>query len=72
MAPSDKDKRSMADQTQAPITVQMHSPLELVQELFIKLGSRQILVTDSRGTYRGALYKKQWIAYLDDLEQDHS
>lgn len=50
----------------------MHSPLELVQELFIKLGSRQILVTDSRGTYRGALYKKQWIAYLDDLEQDHS
>ncbi|GMK55767.1 hypothetical protein CspeluHIS016_0208230 [Cutaneotrichosporon spelunceum] len=52
----------------APITVQAYSPLELVQQMFVKLGARQILVTDSRGTYRGALYKKQWIAFLDDLE----
>lgn len=52
----------------APITVQNYSPLELVQQMFVKLGARQILVTDSRGTYRGALYKKQWIAFLDDLE----
>ncbi|KAL1411308.1 hypothetical protein Q8F55_002259 [Vanrija albida] len=52
----------------APITVQVHSPLELVQELFIKLGARQIIVADARGQYRGALYKKQWIAFLDELE----
>jgi chloride channel 3/4/5 len=56
--------------TQAPITVQVHSPLELVQQMFVKLGARQILVTDARGTYRGALYKKQWIAFLDDLEHE--
>ena len=33
---------------QAPITVQTHSPLELVQQLFVKLGARQLLVTDGR------------------------
>ena len=34
---------------QAPLTVQMGSPLELVQQLFVKLGARYVVVTDQDG-----------------------
>ncbi|ORX38562.1 chloride channel [Kockovaella imperatae] len=53
----------------APITVQIHSPLELVQQLFVKLGARQLLVTDSRGVFRGLVSKKMWLALLSELEE---
>lgn len=33
----------------APLTVQTNSPLELVQEFFVKLGARYIVVTDEDG-----------------------
>lgn len=33
----------------APLTVQTNSPLELVQEFFVKLGARYVVVTDSDG-----------------------
>jgi chloride channel 3/4/5 len=33
----------------APLTVQTNSPLQLVQELFVKLGARYVIVTDTDG-----------------------
>ena len=33
----------------APLTVQDNSPLELLQEFFVKLGARYVVVTDSDG-----------------------
>lgn len=55
---------------QAPITVQPHSPLELVQQLFVKLGARQLLVVDNRGVFRGIITKKRWLGFLAELESD--
>ncbi|WVQ81895.1 hypothetical protein IAT38_004022 [Cryptococcus sp. DSM 104549] len=55
---------------QAPITVQIHSPLELVQQLFVKLGVRQIIVTNSRGVFQGIITKKAWLNFLNELEGD--
>ncbi|KAK8854828.1 hypothetical protein IAR55_003567 [Kwoniella newhampshirensis] len=52
----------------APITVQTHSPLELVQQLFVKLGVRQIMVTNSRGVFQGVITKKEWLNFLSELE----
>lgn len=53
---------------QAPITVQVHSSLELVQQLFVKLGARQLLVVDNRGVFRGMFTKKAWLNFLAGLE----
>ncbi|KAH9858448.1 chloride channel [Lenzites betulinus] len=53
---------------QAPLTVQDKSPLELVQQLFTKLGSRYVVVTDTDGHYEGVIDKKTWLAFLDELE----
>jgi chloride channel 3/4/5 len=53
----------------APITVQTHSSLELVQQLFVKLGARQILVTDSKGIFRGVITKKAWLSFLSEIEE---
>ncbi|WVO23008.1 uncharacterized protein IAS62_004352 [Cryptococcus decagattii] len=54
---------------QAPITVQIHSPLELVQQLFVKLGVRQIIVVNSRGVFQGIITKKAWLSFLSELEE---
>jgi hypothetical protein len=35
--------------TQAPLTVRINSPLELVQQFFVKLGARYVVVTDANG-----------------------
>lgn len=34
---------------QAPLTITIHSPLELVQQLFVKLGARYVIVVNSDG-----------------------
>ena len=34
---------------QAPLTVSTHSPLELVQQFFTKLGARYVVVVNSDG-----------------------
>ncbi|AFR95662.2 voltage-gated chloride channel [Cryptococcus neoformans C23] len=54
---------------QAPITVQIHSPLELVQQLFVKLGVRQVIVVNSRGVFQGIITKKAWLNFLSELEE---
>lgn len=34
---------------QAPLTISINSPLELVQQFFVKLGARYVIVTDEDG-----------------------
>ncbi|EPQ57244.1 clc channel [Gloeophyllum trabeum ATCC 11539] len=53
---------------QAPLTVQSNSPLELVQEFFVKLGAKYVIVTDADGFYEGLIDKKAWLAFLEELE----
>jgi len=42
-----------------------------VQQLFVKLGARQLLVTDSRGVFKGMVTKKAWLSFLSELEKDN-
>jgi hypothetical protein len=35
--------------TQAPLAIRNNSPLELVQQFFVKLGARYVVVTDANG-----------------------
>ncbi|PCH36064.1 hypothetical protein WOLCODRAFT_166656 [Wolfiporia cocos MD-104 SS10] len=52
---------------QAPLTVRSNSPLELVQQLFTKLGARYVVVTDTDGYYEGVIDKKTWLAFLGQI-----
>ncbi|KIO28067.1 hypothetical protein M407DRAFT_72341, partial [Tulasnella calospora MUT 4182] len=54
----------------APICVPSHAPLALVQQMFVKLGARYIIVTDANGAYVGVIDKKTWIAFLGELEEE--
>ncbi|KAG8987989.1 hypothetical protein FRB90_003038, partial [Tulasnella sp. 427] len=56
----------------APLCVPSHAPLELVQQMFVKLGARHIVITDAKGAYFGVIDKKTWIAFLGELEEKHS
>ncbi|KAG8967232.1 hypothetical protein FRC03_010476 [Tulasnella sp. 419] len=53
----------------APLTVPEHAPLELVQQMFVKLGARHVIVLDTDGFYVGIIDKKSWIAFLGELEE---
>lgn len=53
----------------APLTAFIHSPLDLVQQLFTKLGARSVVVLDTRGYYVGLVTKKTWIKFLSELEE---
>lgn len=57
---------------QAPLTVPAHAPLELVHQLFTKLGARYVIVTNMDGMYEGVIDKTLWLAFLTDLEAKHS
>ncbi|KAI0267130.1 chloride channel [Gloeopeniophorella convolvens] len=52
----------------APLTVNINSPLELVQQFFVKLGARYVVVTDADGYYEGMIDKNGWLAFLNQLE----
>ncbi|KAF8910368.1 chloride channel [Mucidula mucida] len=54
---------------QAPLTVQSNSPLEMVHQLFVKLGARYVVVNDADGLYEGIIDKKTWLAFLSELEE---
>ena len=41
--------QSRARVMQAPLTISVKSPLELVQQFFVKLGARYVVVTDANG-----------------------
>ncbi|KAF8264176.1 chloride channel [Lactarius quietus] len=52
----------------APLTVNINSPLELVQQFFVKLGARYVVVTDADGYYEGVIDKNGWLAFLNELD----
>jgi chloride channel 3/4/5 len=37
--------------------------------MFVKLGARQILVTDFKGIFRGVITKKAWLSFLSEIEE---
>ncbi|SCZ90228.1 BZ3500_MvSof-1268-A1-R1_Chr1-3g01854 [Microbotryum saponariae] len=53
----------------APITVSLRSPMELVHELFVKLGVRYVVVVDDKGLYKGVIEKNHYLSYLQWLEK---
>ncbi|BGO96631.1 Chloride channel [Rhodotorula toruloides] len=54
---------------QAPLTVSARSPMELIHEMFVKLGSRYVVVVDERGCYLGPIEKNRYLLYLRWLEK---
>ncbi|GAA5971664.1 hypothetical protein JCM21900_003889 [Sporobolomyces salmonicolor] len=53
----------------APIVVNLRSPMELLHEMFSKLGVRYLVVVDERGLYRGVIEKNRYLVYLRWLEK---
>jgi hypothetical protein len=56
---------------QAPTVVLSNSPLELVSQMFNKLGTKAIVVLDGHGRYVGCVLKKGWLKFLAETEGDH-
>lgn len=55
----------------APVALDVHSPMDLVYECFVKLGLRHICVLKD-GKYAGLVHKKAFVKYTKDLEHTHS
>ena len=66
-SPSVTDLRPYIDQ--GPIALSRNAPMELVFELFSKLGLRYLCIVDG-GRYVGVVHKKMFLAYLRSLEND--
>lgn len=59
---------------QGPVSLSCYSPMELVMELFVKLGCRYVCVIDptNGGKYVGVIHKKRFLRYLKDLERQEN
>ncbi|OZJ04144.1 hypothetical protein BZG36_02843 [Bifiguratus adelaidae] len=55
---------------QAPLTVNELASMELVLELFVKMGVRYVCVTNAEGRYSGVIHKRRLLAYLNDAEEE--
>ncbi|KAF3915296.1 hypothetical protein AA313_de0202069 [Arthrobotrys entomopaga] len=68
---SDDGMRALTDFTAyvdpAPIALEIRSPMELVYELFAKLGLRFLCITQE-GQFAGMVHKKDFLKYLKDTE----
>ncbi|KAF1808877.1 hypothetical protein P152DRAFT_452526 [Eremomyces bilateralis CBS 781.70] len=53
----------------APVSLDYHSPMDLVYECFVKLGLRYICVLRD-GKYVGLVHKKSFVQYIKTLEQE--
>ncbi|KAF2674740.1 voltage-gated protein/chloride channel-like protein [Microthyrium microscopicum] len=51
----------------APVALDVHSPLDLVFECFVKLGLRYVCASRD-GLYAGMVHKKAFVKYCKDLE----
>ncbi|KAK5316399.1 hypothetical protein LTR93_009200 [Exophiala xenobiotica] len=51
----------------APVALDMHSPMDLVYQCFVKLGLRYICVLND-GEYRGMVHKKAFVRYVKTME----
>jgi len=56
---------------QGPISLSRNAPMELVFELFSKLGLRYLCIVDG-GDYVGVVHKKMFLAYIKGLEKKSS
>lgn len=52
----------------APVALDIHSPMDLVFQCFVKLGLRYICVLRD-GQYAGLVHKKSFVKYIKELEQ---
>ncbi|KAH6658210.1 voltage-gated chloride channel protein [Truncatella angustata] len=52
----------------APVALDIHSPMDLVYECFVKLGLRYICILKD-GKYAGMTHKKRFVKYMRELEQ---
>ena len=53
----------------APVALDVHSPMDLVYQCFSKLGLRYICVLED-GMYRGMVHKKVFVRYCKTMEHD--
>lgn len=53
---------------QTPLTIQLNSPLEVVQQLFVKLGVRSLVSVNEQGFYAGLISKSHWLTFLEELD----
>lgn len=61
------DPRSALICLQAPVALDIRSPMDLVYECFVKLGLRYICVLRD-GKYAGMTHKKTFVKYIRELE----
>lgn len=52
----------------APVALDVHSPMDLVFQCFVKLGLRYICVLND-GQYAGLVHKKAFVRYIKELEE---
>jgi len=52
---------------QAPIALDIHSPIDLVYQCFAKLGLRYLCVLQN-GLYAGLVHKKAFVKFLKESE----
>jgi len=52
----------------APVALDIHSPMDLVYQCFVKLGLRYVCVV-SDGEYRGMVHKKTFVRYVRTCEK---
>ena len=52
----------------APVSLDIHSPMDLVFQCFVKLGLRYICVLRD-GQYAGLVHKKAFVKYIKELEE---
>lgn len=52
----------------APVGLDVHSPMDLVYEVFMKLGLRYLCVLKD-GRYAGLVHKKAFVKYIKELEE---
>ena len=50
-----------------PLALDMHSPMDLVYQCFVKLGLRYLCVLEE-GRFRGMVHKKAFVRYVRELE----
>ncbi|KAH9464719.1 hypothetical protein Pst134EB_004234 [Puccinia striiformis f. sp. tritici] len=56
----------------APVTVSIKTPMELVHEIFVRLGVRYLVVQNHDGNYLGIIDKNRWLRYLNWNERHDS
>ena len=59
---------SLLTAQQAPVALDIHSPMDLVYECFVKLGLRYICVLRD-GRYAGLVHKKAFVGYTKEIEK---